>query len=103
MQGARRAIVEVRSGPSASRKGVIEPGGALRVGRAEKADMAITHDEQMSVVHFELTWDGATLGLADLGSATGTFLGGERVTRGPVAHGDWIRAGSTDFSAFFEM
>jgi hypothetical protein len=99
----RRVIVEVRFGPSASRKAVIEPGGALRVGRADKAGMVIPHDEQMSAVHFELTWDGATCLLADLGSAAGTFLGGERVTRSSVGHGDWIRAGSTDFSVFFEM
>lgn len=98
----RRAIVEVRYGPMASRKAVIEPGSLLRVGRTDKADLAIAHDPQLSGVHFELTWDGRVCALADLGSATGTLLAGERAAKGEVPNGGWIRAGSTDFSVYVE-
>jgi len=98
----RRVIVEVRYGPAASQKGVIEPGRALRVGRAESADISIPSDEHMSTAHFEITWDGATCALSDLGSFNGTLLSGEHVTSARLAHGDWVRAGSTDFSIFFE-
>lgn len=104
VEGARRrVIVEVRYGPMASRKSVLEPGGALRVGRTDQADLMVPHDEHMSGVHFELTWDGATCALADLESETGTFVSGERVAKSKLANGDWVRAGSTDFSVFFEM
>jgi hypothetical protein len=102
MSGSSRVIVEVRFGPMASRKAILEPGGALRVGRIDKADLTIPHDEHMSGVHFQILWDGHTCEVADLDSATGTFLAGERVTGGKVVNGDWIRAGSTDFVVSFE-
>jgi len=98
----RRAIVEVRWGPLAGRKSVIEPGGVLRVGRTERADLAAPRDAQMSAIHFELSWDGATCTLRDLNSAKGTQLGGEQVTEAQVQNGDWIRAGGTDFMVYFE-
>jgi hypothetical protein len=101
---AGRVIVEVRYGKMASRKVIIAPGGSLRVGRTEKADLAVAHDEHMSGIHFELSLsrDGQTCELTDQGSAAGTFLSGEKVERARVSNGDWIRAGSTDFSVFFE-
>lgn len=101
---AGKAIVEVRYGPMASRKAIIAPGGSLRVGRTEKAGLAVAHDEHMSGVHFELSLssDGQTCELIDQGSVAGTFLSGEKVARARVSNGDWIRAGSTDFSVFFE-
>ena len=98
----RRVIVEVRYGPAAAQKGVIEPGGALRVGRSETAGIAIPSDEHLSAEHFEIAWDGVTCSLADLGSINGTLLSGERVTQVKLAHGDWVRAGGTDFSVYFE-
>lgn len=100
--GSRRVIVEVRYGPAAAQKGIIEPGSTLRVGRREDADIPILSDEHLSAAHFEITWDGTTCTLLDLGSFNGTLLGGERVTSAKLSHGDWIRAGSTDFSVFFE-
>lgn len=98
----KRVIVEVRSGPMASRKGVINPGGSLRVGRAEQADLALTYAEDLSGIHFEVTWDGAACSLADLSSKNGTLLGGERVTTAKLWSGAWIRAGGVDFMVYFE-
>lgn len=102
--GTRRAIVLVGNGPMASRKAVLEPGRSLAVGRTEKAGLVLAHDEHLSGVHFELSLssDGSTCEVIDRGSASGTQLSGERVERAKVSNGDWIRAGSTDFSVFFE-
>jgi len=98
----RRAIVEVRWGPLASRRVVIAPGSSLKVGRTDRADFMVAHDEQMSGVHMELTWDGSRCVLRDLKSATGTLLDGAPVTSAEVANGAWIRAGGTDFSLYIE-
>jgi hypothetical protein len=64
--------------------------------------LAVLRDIDMSNAHFELAWDGAVCRLRDLKSSTGTLLGGERVEEALVQHGDWIRAGSTDFSFYLE-
>jgi len=98
----QRAIVEVRWGPLAGRKMILAPGTTLRVGRTERADLALPRDSQMSAIHFELAWDGSSCRLRDLESAKGTQLGGEEVKEGEVQNGGWIRAGSTDFMVYFE-
>jgi hypothetical protein len=97
-----RLIVEVRYGRLAGTKVAVEPGRSLKVGRTERADLVLAHDEHMSGVHFELTWDGARCALRDLGSAKGTRLGGQQVAEGDVPHGGWIQAGETDFMVYFE-
>jgi hypothetical protein len=98
----KRAIVEIRWGPLASRKAVIEPGRTLRVGRTDMADLVVPHDKQMSAVHFSLAWDGERCRLRDEGSAKGTLLDGLRAEEGDVVNGDWIRAGDTIFLVYFE-
>jgi pSer/pThr/pTyr-binding forkhead associated (FHA) protein len=98
----RRAIVEVRWAKVPVRKVVIEPGGTLRVGRSERADLAVPDDRSLSAVHFELRWDGATCRVADRSSQEGTFLNGERVAEGEIANGGWIRAGGSVFSFYVE-
>lgn len=102
METLKRVIVEICSGPPASAKAVLEPGHALRVGRTSRADFVVPHDEDMSGTHFELSWDGITCRLKDLGSAAGTLVSGGRVEEATLAHGDWIRAGKTDFSVYYE-
>jgi pSer/pThr/pTyr-binding forkhead associated (FHA) protein len=97
-----RAILSVRWGPLASRKVLIEPGAAVRVGRGERCDLAVPHDARMDAAHFELGWDGALSTIRDLGSAGGTMLQGAPVTRGHVPHGAWIRAGDTVFMVHVE-
>jgi hypothetical protein len=97
-----RLIVEVRWGKLAGTKASIDPGGRLRVGRTELADLPIPHDGKLSGVHFELAWDGQTAKLRDLGSQTGTRLGGEAVTEAAAPHGSWIEAGDTHFVIYGE-
>lgn len=86
----------------ASRRAIIEPGGTLRVGRTDRADLMVPQDEQMSGVHLELSWDGATCVCRDLKSAKGTLVDGAQVSSAPVSNGSWIRAGMTDFSFYIE-
>lgn len=99
---APRLILEICGGPLGSRKAVLSKGATLRVGSVDRADLVVPMDRQMSGVHFELTWDGGSCELRDLKSAKGTFLQGQRVASGEVAHGAWIRAGHTDFIVYVE-
>ena len=98
----KRAIVEVRGGPLAYRKAVLDPGRTLRIGRSNLADLALPHDAQMSAEHLALTWDGERCHVRDLDSAMGTWLGGERVREGEVEHAGLLEAGSTCFRVYFE-
>jgi hypothetical protein len=114
MMDPRRLIVEIRFGPMRGRKAVIEPGGTLRVGRTERADLAVTHDAALASAHFELAWDGAACrmrslraaayeGLRDAFDDAGlTLLNGERADEGTVENGDWIKAGGTVFMVYVE-
>ena len=99
---AMRVILEVQWGKLASQRAVITPGGSLRVGRTELSDVVISHDRQMSGVHFEVSWDGACCVVRDLGSDTGTWLDGQEVREGEARNTSWIRAGDTVFMVFFE-
>jgi hypothetical protein len=98
----RRAILSVAWGREKGLKAAILPGGRLRVGHNERADLVVPHDAKLSGAHFELSWDGERCHLRDLGSALGTELGGRRVDEGLVPHGGWIRAGETDFTVHVE-
>ncbi|MCC6553514.1 MAG: DUF4123 domain-containing protein [Polyangiaceae bacterium] len=98
----RRLILAVCAGPDRGRKAALRPGEALRVGRSERAGLAVPRDGRMSAAHFELQWDGARARLLDLQSAGGTQLNGEPVTGAEVPHGGWIRAGETNFTVHVE-
>jgi hypothetical protein len=103
VQAPRRLIVEVRSGPLTGTKAVVAPGDRIRVGRTDRADLAVERDPEISGLHFEIAWDGETAMLRDLGSARGTVLAGAPLEgEAPVAHGSWIKAGETTFSIYFE-
>ena len=110
-----RLLVEIRFGRLAGRKAIVAPGAKLRVGRTDRADLAVAHDGAMSGLHFELAWDGAICLLRDLESATGTFLDGRRLgekgedeDEAPpkeevaVEHASWVRAGDTMFAVYVE-
>ncbi|MFP2923982.1 DUF4123 domain-containing protein [Pyxidicoccus sp. 3LG] len=98
----RHAIVQVRWGPMAYRKAIVAPGQSLRVGRAESAEFVVPHDTKLADAHFEVSWDGTRGWVKDLGTRTGTQLGGQRVEQAELTNGIWLRAGRTDFSVYFE-
>jgi hypothetical protein len=98
----RHAILQVRWGPMAWQKAILEPRQVLRVGRAPSNGLVVAHDEEMGEEQFELAWSGRRAWMHDLKSPTGTLLDGERVEDGEVINGTWLRAGRTDFSVFLE-
>ncbi|MFO0761045.1 MAG: DUF4123 domain-containing protein [Byssovorax sp.] len=95
--GKPHAILEIQWGPLGGKKAILAPGATLRVGATDFADLAIPHDRTLSRVHFELSWDGETCKLRDLGSQRGTELDGAVVEEAELLDGAWIRAGETDF------
>jgi hypothetical protein len=98
----RRAIIEVRWAKAPIRKVVIEPGGKLRIGQSERADLAVPADRAMSAIHCEIRWDGATCRVVSRSAQSPTFVDGQQVEQGQLQNGGWIRAGSTVFSVYFE-
>lgn len=97
-----RLVVQIEWGRMRGRKALIEPGRTLRIGRFERADLAVPHDEELSGLHVELTWDGARCLGRDLGSQRGTEWNGEGGPSAELVHQDWFRAGSTFFSVHVE-
>lgn len=98
----RRLVLEVVSHEGEPRRFVLAPGDSVRVGRTAISDVVIAGDEQLSGAHFLLSWDGVTAAVCDLGSATGTLVGGAKAGAAELKHGDWIRAGNSDFRIYFE-
>lgn len=94
-------IVLVRTGRAAGRKVVLAPGAAVRVGSAVPSDLAIADDRDLSDVHFTLRADEQGLVLEDAGRG-GTWLNGLKTDTASLAHGDWLKAGTTHFSIYRE-
>jgi len=90
-------ILEVKDGPLTGRRLGAKQGEAVTVGRAERANFALPHDNHMSGVHFALECGEDRCRLIDRGSANGTFLNGIRVTEAALKDGDQILAGETTF------
>ncbi len=98
-----RLIVEVRWGKLAGIKAVLQPEQSMQVGRSEIADFEIAHDDEISSLHFELSWDGSKATLKDLGSKSGTLLAGKPIDgEAIVRHGGWVQAGQTHFMMYVE-
>jgi len=102
VSSSKRAILAIRWGPMASRRAIIEPGSTLRVGRTDRADLVVPHDEEMLALHLELQWDGARCLLRSSRGAQKTLVNGVATGEAEVPHGAWIRAGTTDFSFYIE-
>lgn len=69
-------------------------GHRLRIGRAPECELRVS-DPEVSRYHCELRDEGGRLQLRDLGSANGCFVGGRRVERAALAHGDVLTLGQT--------
>ena len=65
------------------------------IGRSRECDLRVS-DGNASRRHAEITREGDTFVLVDLGSTNGTELNGRRVTREELADGDTITIGATD-------
>lgn len=67
-------------------------GETLRIGRHEDNDLVLDNP-YVSRYHAELFFDGSHHLIRDLGSTSGTFVGGERITQRRLRDGDSIRLG----------
>src|SRR6185312_3311004 len=74
----------------------LQDGATFVVGRASVSDLPV-FDPTISRRHAELTSDGLTIRVRDLGSSNGTFVNGARVTEGSVSPGDTIAFGKVPF------
>ncbi|MCY7302745.1 MAG: DUF3662 domain-containing protein [Thermoleophilia bacterium] len=77
-----------------SRAHPVMPTGAV-IGRSRECDLRVA-DGNASRRHAEVTQDGASWVVADLGSTNGTELNGRRITREALTDGDRITIGATD-------
>ena len=66
--------------------------GSTVVGRGQEAQFRLP-DTGVSRRHLEITWDGRTAVLADLGSTNGTTVNGSPVQTWQLADGDVVRVG----------
>ncbi len=100
----RRAMLELRwvHPPPRLRRVILEPGQLLRVGRTDLAHFQVPNDRQMSGVHFEISWDGASCQVQHRASTATTLLNEQPVSIADVKSGDWIRAGNSLFVVHFE-
>ncbi|WP_410661227.1 FHA domain-containing protein, partial [Amycolatopsis sp. lyj-112] len=69
----------------------LKQGGNV-VGRGQDADFRLP-DTGVSRRHLEITWDGQSATLADIGSTNGTTVNGTPVQTWQLADGDVIRVG----------
>ncbi|MHB8080481.1 MAG: FHA domain-containing protein [Candidatus Krumholzibacteriia bacterium] len=70
----------------------VAAGGRLLIGRDAACDLCVD-DVALSRRHAELVQEGAVWFVVDQGSANGTFVDGERVTRAPLRDGAVLRLG----------
>src|SRR5215208_834081 len=66
--------------------------GIFRIGRLDDNDLAF-ENPYISRYHVEITNDGSSFHLRDLGSTSGTFVNGDRVRHRNLKDGDQIRLG----------
>jgi DNA-binding NtrC family response regulator len=90
------AIVVVE-GRDAGRSVALSGGARVRVGSARDAGLSL-HDDQVSAAHAELWACEGGVGVRDLGSATGTFVGALRVVEAVVPPATRVRLGRTVLS-----
>ncbi len=87
--GPRQASLQLDDG--SNRTYSLKQGGNV-VGRGQDADFRLP-DTGVSRRHLEITWDGQSAMLADLGSTNGTTVNGTPVQTWQLADGDVVRIG----------
>lgn len=95
-----RLIVECLSGKRRGARRVIEPGGALSVGRSESASLCVPDDRRLRGTHLTLGWDGVRCLFE---SEHEVLVGGEPALGPELSHAAWVRAGATDLLVSFEL
>ena len=91
--GPGAALLTVVSGPDAGLQ-VTLPSGSVTVGRAPSCDVRLT-DTMVSKLHARINV-GEHVEILDENSANGVLVGGLRVARSVLGHGDLARLGATE-------
>jgi pSer/pThr/pTyr-binding forkhead associated (FHA) protein len=99
-----RVVIAIASPSGKGTEAIVQPQqpAALLAGRVATAQLAVPADHYMSRRHFEVEVVNDRCLLRDLNSVNGTFLNGQQILVAPLAHGDRIRAGQTDFTVSVE-
>jgi len=91
VQGQRQLTATLQLDDGSNRNYSLKQGGNV-VGRGQDADFRLP-DTGVSRRHVEITWDGQSATLADLGSTNGTTVNGTPVQTWQLADGDVVRIG----------
>ncbi|HJQ46056.1 MAG TPA: DUF3662 and FHA domain-containing protein [Amycolatopsis sp.] len=92
VQGGNRQLnATLQLDDGSNRSYSLKQGGNV-VGRGQDADFRLP-DTGVSRRHLEITWDGQSATLADIGSTNGTTVNGTPVQTWQLADGDVIRVG----------
>jgi hypothetical protein len=89
--GPRQLNATLHLDDGSNRTYPLKQGGNV-VGRGQEADFRLP-DTGVSRRHLEITWDGQSAMLADLGSTNGTTVNGTPVQTWQLAEGDVVRIG----------
>jgi ABC transport system ATP-binding/permease protein len=73
----------------------IVPGNVKTIGRAPRADFVVDA-ALVSRLHCRLAAGAAEIEAVDLSSTNGTYVNGQRVSRGTLKHGDTLRVGAVE-------
>lgn len=92
VQGGNRQIAATLQLDDGSNRSYSLKQGGNVVGRGQDADFRLP-DTGVSRRHLEITWDGQSATLADIGSTNGTTVNGTPVQTWQLADGDVIRVG----------
>jgi len=97
VQGANRQLnATLQLDDGSNRSYSLKQGGNV-VGRGQDADFRLP-DTGVSRRHLEITWDGQSATLADIGSTNGTTVNGTPVQTWQLADGDVIRVGHSSLT-----
>ena len=88
-----RIVLNIRTGPAAGKKIVLQPTETATVGRGYGSTVAIPDDALLSTTHFHVVCRPQECILEDLESRNGTSVNGRRVSRATLSDGDRISAG----------
>ncbi|MGH3519670.1 MAG: FhaA domain-containing protein [Haloechinothrix sp.] len=94
--GARQLAATLQLDDGSNRNYSLKQGGNV-VGRGQDADFRLP-DTGVSRRHLEITWDGQSATLADIGSTNGTTVNGTPVQTWQLADGDVIRVGHSSLT-----
>jgi len=95
-QRPQRLVVQICFGPLAGKKLLIPPGESRSIGRRERADFVIAHDEKLSAVHVQIGWDGSICKVSSVEKSSGFLLYGESTREATIDDGGHLKVGSTN-------